>query len=194
MVVLVVALHAIVVMVWVQQPAAPVVAVGALSVSVTLPVDEVKPSPAVSSVPPVTPVLPKPRRVRPEAPAPLPAEDPGTEAQPAVVPPTAPVAQAATPVALAAETAPDYRAASLDNPRPPYPALARRMGWEGRVVLEVEVLAGGRCGGIRVAQGSGHAVLDNAALHSVQNWHFIPATRAGRPVTQWFRIPVQFSL
>jgi protein TonB len=92
------------------------------------------------------------------------------------------------------DTAPDYRANYLNNPRPAYPMAARRMGWEGRVVLNVEVLAEGACGGISVFQSSGHEVLDDAALRTVKGWRFVPASRAGHPVTQWFKVPIQFSL
>jgi protein TonB len=103
----------------------------------------------------------------------------------------APPAVAAAPVI---DTAPDYKAAYLNNPRPAYPMAARRMGWEGRVVLNVEVLAEGSCGDASVFQSSGHEVLDNAALRTVKGWRFVPASRAGRPVTQWFKVPIQFSL
>jgi len=71
---------------------------------------------------------------------------------------------------------------------------ARRMGWEGRVVLNVEVLADGSCGEVNVFQSSSHEVLDNAALRTVKGWRFVPASRAGRPITQWFKVPIQFSL
>jgi protein TonB len=89
---------------------------------------------------------------------------------------------------------PDYKAAYLNNPRPPYPLLARRMGLQGRVVLDVEVLDIGLCGQVNVAQGSGYDVLDNAALNTVKSWHFAPARQAGRAVTRWFKVPINFSL
>jgi len=76
--------------------------------------------------------------------------------------PVSPPVQAALPAVAAApviDTAPDYKAAYLNNPRPSYPMAARRMGWEGRVVLNVEVLATGYCGDANVFQSSGHDVL-----------------------------------
>jgi protein TonB len=31
-------------------------------------------------------------------------------------------------------------------------------------------------------------------LRTVKGWRFVPASRAGHPVTQWFKVPIQFSL
>ena len=92
------------------------------------------------------------------------------------------------------DTEPEYRAAYLNNPRPAYPMVAQRMGWGGRVLLDVEVLSSGACGSVSVFSSSGHEILDKAAMNSVKSWQFIPARHAGRAVTQGFRIPVNFSL
>ncbi|MBI4230395.1 MAG: energy transducer TonB, partial [Planctomycetes bacterium] len=48
--------------------------------------------------------------------------------------------------------------------RPAYPALAIRRGYEGAVLLRIEVLADGAVGRVEVARTSGFAVLDRAAL------------------------------
>ncbi|MFA6922067.1 MAG: energy transducer TonB, partial [Gallionella sp.] len=77
-----------------------------------------------------------------------------------------PVAAApAVAVAPVVDTEPDYKAGYLNNPRPAYPMVARKMGWEGRVILNVEVLAEGTCGAINVLTSSGREALDNAAIH-----------------------------
>ncbi len=89
---------------------------------------------------------------------------------------------------------PDYRASYLNNPQPSYPAVARRMAWQGRVLLNVEVLADGSAGEVAVQQGSGRAILDDAAMRAVQSWRFMPARRGGIAVTQKFLVPVKFSL
>ena len=103
--------------------------------------------------------------------------------------------QSAAPViAKPADTEPVYRASYLDNPPPSYPMVARRMGMQGRVLLNVEVLADGRCGQIHVEKSSGYAMLDSAALQTVKAWRFLPASQAGHAVDKWFMIPVQFSL
>ncbi len=80
------------------------------------------------------------------------------------------------------------------NKAPSYPLLARRMGLQGKVVLNVEVLANGSCGQINVAQSSGHAALDNNALSAVSTWHFVPATKDGKAINKWHQVPIIFSL
>lgn len=196
---LVVAAHAALMYAWWVQPEPPVIAVSEMSVSVAVrQAETAKPQAQAEPIPP----KPQPRIERAEKPvAKPPVQDEAKAApQPVDAPPVAamPVQTVTAPPAVAAapviDTAPDYKAAYLNNPRPAYPMAARRMGWEGRVVLNVEVLAEGSCGNANVLQSSGHEVLDNAALRTVKGWRFVPASRAGRPVTQWFKVPIQFSL
>jgi TonB family protein len=60
-----------------------------------------------------------------------------------------------------------------------YPLLARRQGWQGRVLLGFSVEANGMIHNIHVAAGSGYAILDTSAvdalsrvqhLYEVSNW------------------------
>lgn len=189
---LVLALHGGVMLAWLMRPQPPSVALSEMSVSIAMQ------QAVVAQVQPAI-ELPKPRPRLQRSEKPLPKQ-PVDEAEPGMQPvaeappvqmPAVPSAEAVAPVT---DNVPDYKAAYLNNPRPPYPMVARRMGWEGRVVLNVEVLAEGSCGGINVFRSSGHDVLDNAALRTVKGWRFMPASRAGQPVTQWFKVPIQFSL
>jgi protein TonB len=50
-----------------------------------------------------------------------------------------------------------------------YPATARRMGWEGKVVVAFHLLPDGSVRDVRVMQGSGHAALDRGAIDAVRN-------------------------
>ena len=50
-----------------------------------------------------------------------------------------------------------------------YPATARRMGWEGKVVVAFQLLSDGSVRDVRVVQGSGHAALDRGAVDAVRN-------------------------
>src|SRR5512140_817530 len=50
-----------------------------------------------------------------------------------------------------------------------YPASARRMGWEGKVVVAFQILSDGSVRDVRVVQGSGHAALDRGAIDAVRN-------------------------
>lgn len=116
---------------------------------------------------------------------------PETVPQPQTI--AAPPAESAAP-APGAVSEPDYRASYLNNRLPSYPLAARRMGYRGKVLLNVEVLAEGAAGQILLYASSGHDVLDNAALAAVKGWHFAPARQAGRAVTKWFIVPINFSL
>ena len=93
------------------------------------------------------------------------------------------------------QSEPSYKAFyHLKNASPSYPFAARRMGLQGKVILNVEVLADGSCGQVNVAQSSGHTMLDNNALETVRAWHFIPARQAGEAINKWFKVPIIFSL
>jgi len=80
------------------------------------------------------------------------------------------------------------------NPKPPYPHLARRRGYEGTVRLQVEVLASGRVGRIWVKESSGYEILDRSALKTVKDWRFIPARFGNIPVKSTVIVPVTFKL
>jgi len=134
-------------------------------------------------------------------PAPRPVEQ--TSAPPeSPVPPTAaertekPVVQESAQIAKAAPalTPPVFSAAYLKNPPPEYPAVARRRGQEGLVLLAVLVNESGAPGQVRVAESSGSSVLDDAALEAVQRWTFVPARRGEKPVAAWVEVPVRFRL
>ena len=109
-----------------------------------------------------------------------------------------PVAAASQPTAAAASadsyTAPQTDAAYLHNPGPHYPHLARKLGWQGTVLLHVQVGADGRCTAVQLQRSSGHTVLDEAALQAVRTWRFIPARQGDRPVNAWVDVPIRFNL
>lgn len=80
------------------------------------------------------------------------------------------------------------------NPRPAYPPEARRLGQQGRVILEVQVGADGRAISVSVKRSSGFPALDSAAVQAVQRWTFEPARMAGIPIASRADVPVNFSL
>ncbi len=97
--------------------------------------------------------------------------------------------------ATGATTAADSRAAPLpDNPKPTYPAFARRLGHEGRVIIRVRVLPTGVVGAADVARSSGYAVLDEAALTTIKRWRFRPAQQSGQTVDATLDVPISFRL
>jgi protein TonB len=46
--------------------------------------------------------------------------------------------------------------------------MARKMGWEGRVVVAFLVLSDGSVRDVRVVKGSGHPALDRGAVEAVR--------------------------
>ena len=80
------------------------------------------------------------------------------------------------------------------TPRPPYPAVAIRRGYEGTVVLNVYVLPGGEPEEVTVFKSSGYKVLDKAALKAVERWKFVPAQRGFKAVSSWVKVPIEFRL
>lgn len=90
--------------------------------------------------------------------------------------------------------APSFDAAYLHNPEPSYPALSKRFGEEGRVLLRVLVSPDGLAEQLEVRQSSGHARLDQAALGTVKRWRFTPARRGAERLAAWVLVPLTFQL
>ena len=80
------------------------------------------------------------------------------------------------------------------NPKPVYPQEAREKGYQGEVLLRVEVLPNGRVGQVEVRRSSGHEVLDQSALATVKQWSFIPAKKGEVAIPFWVNIPIKFQL
>lgn len=96
--------------------------------------------------------------------------------------------------ATQAVTPPRTDAAHLNNPAPQYPALSRRLGEQGRVMVDVYILPDGSVGEIKLNRSSGFPRLDAAALQAVKNWKFVPAKRGDKPIAFWYVQPVSFVL
>jgi TonB family protein len=80
------------------------------------------------------------------------------------------------------------------NPKPVYPQEAREKGYQGKVLLRVEVLANGRVGQVALKKSSGCEALDRSALAAVKGWRFIPARKGEVAVPVWVIIPIKFQL
>jgi len=147
------------------------------------------------------PPAPEPVAIARPDPAPAPNAPTGTAQPPPAAPPiAAPVAAAPAPVAAPAPPAParvelpssdaDY----LQNPRPAYPALSKRLGEQGKVMVRALIAADGTVSRAEVSQSSGFDRLDQAALAAVQKWRFVPGKRNGVAEAMWHQIPVNFVL
>lgn len=205
---LVVLAHVVLVWSWVALPSISRPVRHEMSVSVTLP-SPPQPVPAAPEPKPVPKPMPKPEPkpvpkplVKPElvtppvqpAPETMPEAAPETPSPPTTAAPSSEPPQPVAASPVLPDRDPDYQAAYLKNPPPAYPMAARRMGWQGRVVLDVEVLASGLPGQVRLHQSSGHDVLDNAAIRAVSAWRFVAARQGGQAVTKRFLVPIPFIL
>jgi protein TonB len=75
-----------------------------------------------------------------------------------------------------------------------YPPMSRRLREEGRVLLDVHILADGSVGEVKLKQSSGFARLDEAALEAVRRWRYQPARRGDEAIAWWYVQPVAFAL
>ena len=176
------------------------------------------PAPKIAPVPPVPPapqVPPKlikkaaekaPVPLAPPAPQPLAILDPApapnaptgvATPQPALAPaPIAAVASGAPagPTAAAAVQLPSSDASYLQNPKPPYPPVSRRLNEQGKSVIRVMIGIDGLPKDATVAKSSGFDRLDQAALTTVMRWRFVAGKRGGIPEAMWFNVPINWVL
>lgn len=176
----------------------------------------IEPAPPAAEPKPAPPP-PKPQPVvkreapRPQ-PAPVPTPMPVASPMPAPAPaPNAPTATTEVPVAAAPAPAsappappappppprielPSSNADYLNNPRPPYPALSKRLGEQGQVVLRVFIEADGSASRAEVARSSGFDRLDETARQTVLRWRYVPGKRNGVAEAMWFNVPINFVL
>jgi periplasmic protein TonB len=158
--------------------------------------------------PPIEPeASPIPRTVRRIAPPPIIAAPPSrTQATPEFVVSStpaedvvAPEASAAPAVAVAGSVAPPRTLSAtevgyLEPPRVTYPAISRRLGEEGRVLLRVLVDPQGHPAQVVLSQSSGHARLDEAATSAARRARFRPYSENGVAQTVWVLLPIVFTL
>jgi len=88
----------------------------------------------------------------------------------------------------------DHLPRLLRNRPPVYPPQAVQRGFQGTVVLLIQVTEDGLVGQLDLAESSGHSVLDAAAMYAVRTWRFAPARAGGRAVAATVRLPIRFSL
>ena len=139
---------------------------------------------------------PQPAAVAEPTPAPAPNAPTGAASPQPPAPPMA-AAVAAAPVAAAAPAKvelPSSDAAYLQNPKPVYPPLSKRLGEQGRVMVRALIGADGAVQSATLAQSSGFNRLDEAALAAVAKWRFVPGKRGGFAEAMWHQIPVNFVL
>ncbi len=175
----------------------------------------IAPPPPKVEPPPVPPKPPVPvkqpivKKLAPLPPPPIPVAivdpTPAPNAPTGIVaaqPPPPPIAApvAAAPVAPVAPPPPpkvelpSSDAAYLQNPKPSYPSLSKRLGEQGKVIIRVLIGVDGLAQKTEIRQSSGFDRLDQAALTTVQRWRYVPGKRNGVAEAMWFNVPVNFVL
>ena len=156
---------------------------------------------------------PVPAQASPTAPAPLAVPATPTESDTFVRSP-APIAAAVsanTATTGASNTSPPtstavaiYRAPALElpssdaqflnNPTPAYPALSKRLGEQGKVVIRTYIGVDGIAQQAHIKQSSGFDRLDQAALATALKWRYLPGKRTGVAEAMWFDVPFTWIL
>ncbi|MDQ3059722.1 MAG: energy transducer TonB [Pseudomonadota bacterium] len=187
-----------------------------LAMLIQPPTPEVAPAPPAPPAPPSKPVKPVTPSVQKKAapktpaqpqaqllaiadPTPSPSAPTGT-VEPSASSTPAPAPMAAGPAAPPAPPAPpavqlpSSNADYLQNPKPAYPPLSKRLGEQGKVMVRVLIGADGQPRQAELKQSSGFERLDQAALSTVMKWRYVPGKRGGVAEDMWFNVPINFVL
>ncbi len=185
-----------------------VVPVALLSEIIEPPRPKVEPPAPKAPEPVKQPVVRRAEPATAPAPPPLPAAAPtpdpiplAPEVAPAPIAPlppnTAPVAMAPAPPAPPTPVRvelPSSDADYLQNPKPAYPAISKRLGEQGKVVVRVLIGTDGTAQKAEIQQSSGFDRLDQAARTTVLKWRYVPGKRGGVAQAMWFNVPIHFVL
>lgn len=185
-----------------------VVPVALLSEIIEPPRPKVEPPAPKAPEPVKQPVVRRAEPATAPAPPPLPAAAPtpdpiplAPEVAPAPIAPlppnTAPVAMAPAPPAPPTPVRvelPSSDADYLQNPKPAYPAISKRLGEQGKVVVRVLIGTDGTAQKAEIQQSSGFDRLDQAARTIVLKWRYVPGKRGGVAQAMWFNVPIHFVL
>lgn len=165
------------------------------------------PAPKVVPPPPAPPTpvkqtvakTPVPVQTQAQQPLAIAAPTPSPNAPTGVITPAPVAAPVAAPVVTAPPAParvelPSSDADYLQNPKPPYPPLSKRLNEQGKVVVRVLIGLDGTAQKAEIKQSSGFDRLDQSALATVLRWRYVPGKRAGVPEAMWFNVPINFVL
>jgi protein TonB len=145
-----------------------------------------------------TPPPPRPQAIREPKPAPnaptgsiAPPPPPALVTAPAPPePPAAPPAPPAPPSVQLPSSNADY----LQNPKPVYPAMSKRLGEQGKTVVRVLIGIDGLPKEASIHTSSGYERLDEAARAAVMGWRYVPGKRNGVVEPMEFNVPINWVL
>lgn len=195
-------------LIWLCLPAEQLAPARPIAMEVTIiPVSAPKPKLAPPPPPPPAPakVKPAPKKTQPK---------PALKKAPAVQEPTdfsskqavfeAQAVTQNTTTAATADLAPPTKiepfieanisADYSENPTPDYPSLAKSMGWQGKVMLKVQVSEEGLSAAVEIERSSGYEILDESAVEAIKQWRFTPAKHGETPIASSVIVPIIFTL
>ena len=94
--------------------------------------------------------------------------------------------------ALAADRPP-----SVDQSHPTavsYPVAAQAAGEEGTAVVGGYVSSSGKPEKASLAQSTGFNDLDDAAVSTAMNWHYVPGIKDGETTSEWLAVEIAYRL
>ena len=156
--------------------------------------------------PTTPPPPPRPMAIRTPTPVPAPDAPTGTVTPspppapvaapvlPAPLAPPAPPAPAPAPPAPPAVQLPSSNADYLQNPKPVYPSMSKRLGEQGKVIVRVLIGIDGLPREASIRQSSGFQRLDEAAQAAVMSWRYVPGKRNGVVEAMEFNVPINWVL
>jgi protein TonB len=154
--------------------------------------------PVVAPKKPALPPPPQPQAI--QDPTPAPAAPTGVVAPPAPLPPIEqPVAPAPEPPPPAPPAPPKIQlpssdASYLQNPSPVYPAISRRLGEQGKVLVRVLIGTNGQPERAEIKRSSGFERLDRSAMEYVMKCRYVPGKVNGVVQAMWYEAPVNYVL
>ncbi|QSI29976.1 TonB family protein [Variovorax sp. RKNM96] len=154
------------------------------------------PPPKVAKAPPP----PRPQAIREPKPTPAPqapvgtTEPPPPPAPPAAPTPPTPPALPPAPPAPPAVQLPSSNADYLQNPKAVYPAMSKRLGEQGKVIVKVLVGVDGLPKSAEVKKSSGFDRLDEAAIEYIMKCRFVPGKVNGVVQAMSYDAPVNYVL
>lgn len=156
-------------------------------------------TPTAPRKPELQPPQPQARPVQPQQPlapepSPIVVQAVPAAAAPAAIEASTVAAVPAAPPAPARVELPSSDAAYLNNPKPAYPALSRRLGEQGKVLVRVLIGVDGKAEQVEIRRSSGYERLDQSALATVRSWRYVPGKRNGIPEAMWFEVPIVYVL
>lgn len=73
-----------------------------------------------------------------------------------------------------------------------YPRWALKQGFQGELVVAVEILENGTVGRWQIMQSTRHPSLDEAAVKAMKTWRFEPGKLRGKAIVSCVQIPIRF--